>query len=296
MHIASNRVRDIERYCHQELDELYGASEVKAMVRMLFEAFVGWDMAMLLSRREETVDQSDLLRFHWAVEDLKRWRPIQQIIGWTTFCGCRIAVDEHTLIPRPETEEIVEHILSTYGDQAPRRVADLCTGSGCITIALAKRWPEATVIAVDYSEEALTVAQRNAAENGVSVQFVRADLLSEGWEAALPPHPFDLLVSNPPYVRDSERTAMRRNVTEYEPAMALFVPDETPLVFYESIARFAQRRLATDGMGIVEINESLGKETAAMFESAGFNAAIAEDFRGKERAVTIHPKKGCYNQ
>ncbi len=287
MRMASNRVRDIERYFHQELDAMYGVGEVDAMLRMLFEAYMGWDPTAQLLHRDDTVNQSDLLRFHWAAEDLKRWRPIQHIIGWTEFCGCRIAVDEHTLIPRPETEEMVERIVAAYGERDPRHVIDLCTGSGCIAIALAKRWPGAEVIGVDVSGEALAVAERNAADNGVTVRFVQADILDDGWEEVLPPYPFDLIVSNPPYVRESERKEMSANVKDFEPGMALFVPDETPLVFYEALARFAQRRLAGEGQCHVEINEALGGATAAAFEAVGMDCEIRRDFRGKERVVSM---------
>lgn len=288
MKIPSNKVRDIERYICRELEGLYPDGEVRMMTRMLFEGFLGWDQVRLLTSKEETVNQSDLLRFHWAVEELKRYRPIQQIIGWTEFCGCRIAVDESTLIPRPETEEIVQRTISRLSEKRPKRVLDICTGSGCIAIALAKQWAEAEVTAIDISEKALEKARENGTANGVEIDWRRMDVLS-GRGLALP-HPFDLIISNPPYVTESERKNMQKNVLDWEPDMALFVPDDDPLRFYKTIAREARQNLATGGMVVVEINERFGQETAQIFKEKGFETEIQNDFKGKERMIIA--KKG----
>lgn len=279
---GSNRVADIERLFHKELDTIYGAGETRMMVRMLFEAWMGWPLAELLMRREETINQSDLLRFHWALEDLKRSRPIQQIIGWTLFCGCRIEVDENTLIPRPETEEIVERTIASYLERPPRRVLDICTGSGCIAIALAKAWPETEVWAVDISSEALAKARENAAGNGVEVAFIQADILNE--EVTLP-YPVDLIVSNPPYICERERKEMSTNVLDYEPGLALFVPDTDPMLFYRRIAQQCRRWIGERGRIVVEINEHYGKETLAEFEKEGAQGRVERDFWGKERMM-----------
>lgn len=288
MKIPSNKVRDIERYICRELGGLYTDGEVRMMTRMLFEGFLGWDQVRLLTSKEETVNQSDLLRFHWAVEELKRYRPIQQIIGWTEFCGCRIAVDESTLIPRPETEEIVQRTISRLSEKTPKLVLDICTGSGCIAIALAKQWAEAEVTAIDISEKALEKARENGTANGVEIDWRRMDVLSgRGMEL---PHPFDLIISNPPYVTESERKNMQKNVLDWEPDMALFVPDDDPLRFYKTIAREARQNLAAGGMVVVEINERFGQETAQIFKEKGFETEIQNDFKGKERMIIA--KKG----
>lgn len=281
---ASNRTGDVERLFHEELDCIYGVGEVRMFVRMLFEAWMGWSHAELLVRRNETINQSDLLRFHWALEDLKRQRPIQHIIGWVDFGGCRIRVDETTLIPRPETEEIVERVVTTAGKRVPRHVLDLCTGSGCIAIALAKRWPEADVVAVDISAKALDKARENAEINGVKVTFVQCDILKEELDL---PHPFDLIISNPPYVGDSERRDMGRNVLDYEPETALFVPDEEPLLFYKRIAQIGKKLLSDNGEIVLEINERYGKETLECFALEGFVGKVERDFRGKERMIKL---------
>jgi len=289
MHIPSNKVRDIERYFHIELTGLYPDGEIKMFVRMLFEAFMGWTFTELLLHRDSTVNQSDLLRFHWAVEDLKRFRPIQYIIGWTGFCECRIEVDENTLIPRPETEEIVQNTISLLADKPPRRILDLCTGSGCIAIALAKHLPHAQVAAVDISEKALAVAKKNAAANNVSINFLQTDIIHSPFSVLR--SPFSLIISNPPYVMDKERAAMQHNVLDWEPQQALFVPDSDPLLFYRAIADIADKHLAHDGMIVLEINESLGQETAQLFESHGFETALHSDFRGKARMLTARHKQ-----
>ena len=287
LRFASNRVRDIERYFLDTLEGLYPEGEVRMFVRMLFEAFLGWSHAELLSRRDETVNQSDLLRFHWAAEDLKRFRPIQHIVGSCEFCGCRIEVDETTLIPRPETEEMVTRIIDHFSDKAPRRIVDLCTGSGCIAIALAKQWPEAEVWGVDVSEPALQKAQKNAAENHVKVQFLQADILKEAaWRKKLP-YPVDLIVSNPPYVMEQEKRVMQRNVLDWEPAEALFVPDNDALVFYHAIADTAAACLSKKGNVVVEINEQLGDETLTVFRDLRFTGNIEKDFRGNARMAWI---------
>lgn len=283
MHIPSNKVRDIERYCHSELDSLYGIDEVCMFLRMLFEAFLGWDHVKLLTSKEQTINQSDLLRFHQAVEDLKEYRPIQHIIGYTDFCGCRINVDSSVLIPRPETEEIVEKTVNRLHSNPPKRILDLCTGSGCIAIALAKQWPGAEVTAVDISEKALGKARENGLRNNVKINWQQMDVLSIHKPAFL--NHFDLIVSNPPYIMELEKREMRRNVKDWEPSEALFVPDEDPLVFYSAIAKIAKKNLTKEGIIVLEINENLGIETCKLLESEGFTAKIEKDFRRKERCV-----------
>ena len=285
LRFKSNRVRDVIALFHEELDGIYGGGEVGVFCEMLFEAFLGWDKVRLLTSKEQTIDQSDLLRFHWALEDLKRQRPIQHIIGYTDFCGCRIEVTPDVLIPRPETEEMVEWIVKSYELRVMSGgILDLCTGSGCIAIALKKAFPAAETIGVDVSEAALAVARRNAQANDVSINFLQGDVLSESFNFQL--STFNLIVSNPPYVRESERTQVQRNVLDYDPALALFVPDEEPLRFYAAIAAIAKRSLAPEGMLVVEINEALAEETCEVIRGVGLDPTIHTDFRGKARWIS----------
>lgn len=301
MRIPSNRVRDIERYMHAELDGQYPAGEVQAFAYILFEAFVGWDKTHYLLHRDETIDQSDLLKFHWAVEDLKAYRPIQHIVGFTTFCGCKIQVSGAVLIPRPETEQMVcqvightapaAHGTSLWLRAAPATIVDLCTGSGCIAIALKKAFPQAQVTAIDLSPEALAIARQNATENGADVAFLQADILHDTIPSPPQGQPFgtvDLLIANPPYVRESERPGIARNVLDYDPPEALFVPDAEPLLFYEAIGAYAVRRLSAEGLMVVEINEALASETQSLLTAKGLHAEVHDDFRGKKRYITAH--------
>jgi len=290
----SNRVRDILALYHEELDPLYGPGEVRTFGEMLFEAFLGWDRVKLLTSRDHTVNQSDLLRLHWALEDLRRHRPIQHIIGHTDFRGCRIAVTPDVLIPRPETEEIVNWIATAFHAPHPApRILDLCTGSGCIAIALKKAFPTADVTAVDLSPAALAVARQNAKGNGTEINFVQSDILATPKEEDKEKNnsnfqfsTFNLIVSNPPYVRQSERAAMQRNVLDYEPGLALFVPDDDPLRFYRAIAALAEHRLAPDGLLALEINEALADDTCALLRQHGFNPQVHKDFRDRNRFIT----------
>ncbi len=318
LRFRSNCVRDILLLYHEELDGVYGSGEVGAFLTMLFEAFLGWGKVRLLTSKEQTIDQSDLLRFHWALEDLKQYRPIQHIIGYTDFCGCRIVVSPDVLIPRSETEEIVDWITSymSYGESEVNRnsietqpklnrrniggtselgrrntegrpkLIDLCTGSGCIAIALKKAFPQADVTAVDISSAALKIAQKNAQSNDVEVRFLQGNVLNDinglnGVDGF-----YGLIVSNPPYVMESERAQMQRNVLDYDPELALFVPDDDPLRFYRAIAAIAKHHLDKDGLLVVEINEALADETCEVIKAAGLAPTVHDDFRGKHRWIS----------
>ena len=304
LRFRSNRICDILALYHEELDGLYGSGEVATFVEMLCAEYLGWDRVRFLLGKDSTIDQSDLLRFHWALEDLKRHRPIQHIIGHVDFCGCRIEVSPAVLIPRPETEEMVQTLLNEEGGMRNEElnagtnnsslltphsslceaILDLCTGSGCIAIALKKALPQAEVTAVDLSPEALDVARRNADLNSTPITFLQSDILDPNFN--LSPLTFHLIVSNPPYVRDSERATMQLNVLDYDPPRALFVPDSDPLLFYRAIAAIAVRNLAPDGMLAVEINEALADETCALLRNHGLSPTLHHDFRSKTRWIT----------
>lgn len=281
MPFASNRFRDIEQEFHSELHDLYPEGERRSMLRLLAEEYLHWDTTAYLLHRDSTIDQSDLLKFYWAMEDLKRHRPLQHIIGHVHFCGQELEVDPAVLIPRRETEELVTLVESRC--DAPQTILDLCTGSGCIALALAAHYPQARVYGVDLSPDALAVAQRNAERNRKPVRFLCHDLLLS--PPPLPDSSFDLIVSNPPYVRESERTQMEPNVLDYEPSVALFVPDDDPLRFYRHIAHYASSHLSEAGLAAVEINEALGDETVSLFRKQGLDASLHKDLNDKDRFV-----------
>ncbi len=278
MRIASNRIRDIERFAYSELQGTYSKDEIRNLLRIMFDEYLGWNLTTWLLSKQKTINQSDLLKINFAIKDLKHHRPIQYITGKADFCGMTLAVNENVLIPRPETEGIVE--LAKKNLQSPKRILDLCTGSGCIAIALAKVFPNTEITAVDISEKALEVARQNAWNQGVAINLVQTDLLNDSL-AELPV--FDAIVSNPPYVRELEKAQMRPNVLDYEPQLALFVPDNDPLIFYRRIAEIADKHLVTNGLLIVEINENLGGEISGLFRAQGFEISLHNDFKEKTR-------------
>lgn len=282
MRIPSNKVCDIERFAYQELENLYPKSEIKTFILMLFEHFLGWNTAHFLAFKNSTINQSDLLKFNFAIKDLRNGKPIQYIIGNVEFCNAVLSVSPDVLIPRPETAELVYLIADNEKERSPQHILDLCTGSGCIAIALAKAFPSAMVFAFDISAEAMAVAQKNAECNHTNVSFLIADILREENPAG---ESYDIIVSNPPYVRDMEKTMMNRNVLDYEPHLALFVPDDDPLIFYRHIAEFATKHFKTGGKLYLEINEALGNETAALLEKQGYRCIVHKDSFGKDRMI-----------
>ena len=300
----TNRVADVEKCFLDVLKSLYPEAEVRSFFLILCEAFLGWDKVAYLLHRGETMNQSDLLRFHWALEDLRHYRPIQHIVGYTDFCGCRIRVNDKVLIPRPETEEMVYECVNALvrecvSEDSSINILDLCTGSGCIAIALKKMLPESKVTAVDISPEALDVAKENAKDNAVEVKFECGNVLTcecvsanasatheltQSSNQAI--KQYDLIVSNPPYITESERSSMSRNVLDYDPPLALFVDDNDPLLFYRHIVAFAQKHLSSNGMLAMEINERFGTETLQLLAENRFSGVLHKDFRGKDRFVT----------
>ncbi len=287
--MSSNLVRDCRKYYAGELEKLYGSDEANALIMILLEHYFNIDRMKIALEPDLRLSESELLTLHFAVKELLKNKPVQYIIGETEFCGMRFFVNENVLIPRPETEEIVNMIVSCR-DKAclvptGYNVLDIGTGSGCIAISLAKLIPDSDVTAVDISEKALEVAKKNAEANEVSVTFIKDDILNPQNRDLLNGQ-FDIIVSNPPYVCESEKSEMRANVLDYEPSTALFVSDNDPLVFYRKILEFAQKALKPNGEVWFEINEKFGKETAELCHSEGFkNVEIIRDFRERERIL-----------
>lgn len=292
MKMSSNSIRDCRRYYASQLESIYGSDEANALIMILLEHYFNIDRVKIALEPDLRLSESELLTLHFAVKELLKNRPIQYIIGETEFCGMRFFVNENVLIPRPETEEMVRLLavghwpLAVKTDGRPS-ILDIGTGSGCIAISLAKLIPNSDVTAVDVSEKALEVARKNAEENGVNVHFVHDDILNPHVKTyGRASQQFDIIVSNPPYVCESEKSDMRANVLDYEPSTALFVSDNDPLVFYRKILEFAQKALKPDGEVWFEINEKFGIEMKNLCHEMGFkNAEIIRDFRGKERVV-----------
>ncbi|MBO6057365.1 MAG: peptide chain release factor N(5)-glutamine methyltransferase [Bacteroidales bacterium] len=289
MKTSSNLVRDCRKYYAGELEKLYGSDEANALIMILLKHYFNIDRMKIALEPDLRLSESELLTLHFAVKELLKNKPVQYIIGETEFCGIRFFVNENVLIPRPETEELVNMIVSCR-DKAclvptGYNVLDIGTGSGCIAISLAKLMPDSNVTAVDVSEKALEVAKKNAEANEVNVTFIKDDILNPQNRDLLNGQ-FDIIVSNPPYVCESEKSDMRANVLDYEPSTALFVSDNDPLVFYRKILEFAQKALKPNGEVWFEINEKFGNEMKNLCHEMGFkNAEIIKDFRDRDRIL-----------
>ncbi|MEO5645492.1 MAG: peptide chain release factor N(5)-glutamine methyltransferase [Bacteroidia bacterium] len=291
MRIPSNKISDIAQYFRNELSTLYEKEEIEKFIQYCFEDFVGFSKTDLLVKQDKTVSESDLLKFHFAVKDLKRGRPIQYILGKASFYGLEFIVNSSVLIPRPETEELVKLILDDAKSHTESfSILDIGTGSGCIAIALKKNLPRCHVYALDISEEALNVAKENALRNACEIHLIHADICDAASMDKLPA--CTIMVSNPPYIKSSERASMHENVVEHEPHIALFVPDEDALLFYKAIAATGKLKLKSGGAMYVEINEALGIDTAILFQKAGYSdVQLLQDMQGKDRMIKAKLEK-----
>lgn len=286
------------------LESLYPQKEARFIVLMLCEEVLGTERYTHIVEPEFKIDDKKLPELEAAMERLKKMEPVQYVLGHTEFYGRTFKVDPAVLIPRPETELLcrdaiklgmrVYRMRSPYGKNAePVRILDLCTGSGCIAWTMALSIPGSRVTAVDISDAALEVAagQDFASElkskETFKPEFIKADVLDSEQEIEL--GPFDMVLSNPPYIMESEKEDMRRNVLEYEPESALFVPDDDPLLFYRAIARWSQRFMSPDGVGLSEVNESLARQTETVFKAAGYaHTEIVRDLSDKNRYIIYH--------
>ena len=285
----------------RSLESLYPTAEARNLVSLLCQELIGVQNYTHIIEPQYVIAKKDEPLLEAGLERLKTGEPIQYVVGGCEFCGRRFHVTPDTLIPRPETEMLVREAIkvadrlhrlrSPYGKGAePVRVLDLCTGSGNIAWSVALGVPGVQVVGVDISDGALEVArgQNFAAElkatGALTPTFVKADVLDPGQD--FPWGPFDLILSNPPYIQEKEKAAMRRNVLDYEPALALFVPDEDPLLFYRAVAAWSIRFFTPDGMGFSEINEELGTDTLEVFRAAGFQEVeLLNDFFDKNRFI-----------
>ena len=265
------------------LQGVYDKEEVHCFFYILCDFFLQYSRFEVSMSQDTVVSETNIARFEKVLLRLKTQEPIQYILGTTEFYGLTFKVNKHTLIPRPETEELVDWVLSNLHDQdSMLDILDIGTGSGCIAISLAKNIPTARVSGLDISEKALEVAQENAVKNQVLVSFCKKDIL----ETTALKNKYDVMVSNPPYVRQLEKKAMNANVLDYEPGVALFVPNEDPLLFYRKIAQLAMVSLQTRGWLYFEINEYLSKEMDVLLKDIGFaNIEIKKDFREVPRMI-----------
>ncbi|WP_345951921.1 peptide chain release factor N(5)-glutamine methyltransferase [Mucilaginibacter sp. PAMB04274] len=268
-----------------DLTGMYSTQETDAITSLLLSDLTGKNKGWLkaFDSYEMSTEQSQQLLD--ALEQLKTGKPIQYILGHTEFYGLNFMVNPSVLIPRPETEELVEWVLASVDRETKYDILDMGTGSGCIPICLKKFLPASTVASIDLSAEALQTAERNAELNQVDVKFLQADILNLA-EPEVTSKQYNVIVSNPPYVTMTDKEQMHQNVTNFEPHTALFVSNEQPLIFYEAIASFAHTNLTKNGFLFFEINESYGNKTVDMLLAKGFvNIELRQDMTGKDRMI-----------
>jgi release factor glutamine methyltransferase len=261
----------------------YNENEIRQIALLLLQHFWQISEVEFYTDKQKRLDEKFDKDFSKSLNLLLQHTPVQYVLGATEFYGLRFSIDENVLIPRPETEELVDWIIAE--NRNVQTVIDIGTGSGCIAVSLAKNIKNAKVFALDISEKAIEKALQNAENNNVEIAFWCADILSDN---NFPQVKFDCIASNPPYVRESEKSKMQQNVLDFEPHSALFVPDNDALRFYRAIADFAILHLAENGKIYVEINENLASETQNLFRLKGFlQTELREDLNGKNRMIKI---------
>ncbi len=272
-----------------QLKNLYAEREAANITDWVMEHVTGKKKIERLLDKHMLLPENVQAQLQQITKELRTHRPVQYVLGETWFCGMKFFVNEHVLIPRPETEELVDWVVEESEELKVKseKLLDVGTGSGCIPIALKKKLgSSASITSVDVSKDALQVAQKNADALGADVSFLHIDFLNEdGWEG-LPV--FDCIVSNPPYIKRSEEKDMGKNVLDFEPGIALFVPDEDALLFYRKIALFAKEHLAKNGFIFLEINEALGKGVTELYNSFGYVVELRKDLQGKDRMMKVN--------
>lgn len=274
---------ELKHFIHQRLGKLYENTEIQSFYFMLLAHYGHYSKVDVLTNTEEELPEEVVLPIKKAIKALLSAEPIQYVLGETEFCSYRFFVTKDVLIPRPETEELVDWVYRQYKNTVtPFKILDIGTGSGAIAVSLKKLLPQAEVTAIDVSAEALAIARRNAKTNGAAIHFLQQDILMTDRL----PEKYDVIISNPPYVRFAEQADMHPNVLNYEPHLALFVSDENPLLFYDKIAELAYRFLTPQGSLFFEINQYLGKETQDLVRQKGFNEVILQqDLLGNDRML-----------
>ena len=259
-------ISQLKSLFHSELKNIYPVNEIDSFYHILTESELNLSRVDKALDPERLIEQASELFFRKALKELASEKPVQHITNKTEFYGLDFTVNKDVLIPRPETEELVAWVLQEANDRKKLKILDIGTGSGCIAISLAKNLTTAKVTAIDFSESALKTAQQNAKDNNVAVDFIQQDIL----KTDVLPDIYDIIISNPPYIRELEKVEIQKNVLSFEPHSALFVSDDNPLLFYKKIATLATKHLSENGLLFFEINQYLGKETLEMLKTTGF--------------------------
>lgn len=275
-------LQDLKILLKQKLTTHFEAVELSSIIGMLIEEVSGWNRTQQIIHQNTVFNQAQVDQIEKYTEHLISGKPIQYILGKAWFMGQNFTVNENVLIPRPETEELVEWIIS-YANIKNKilSILDIGTGSGCIAIALKKALPHCEVSALDISKEALKLAQLNANNLNVSIQWMEQNILDTvALEKA-----YDIIVSNPPYIPIREKESMQKQVVNFEPSLALFVPDEDPLIFYRTIAKMAKQSLSKNGQLFFEIHYDQGNAILALLNELNFHAELRQDSFGKDRMI-----------
>jgi len=284
MKIPNNTLQSVVEYFNSELKNIIKDSELEAMLPIVLEHFLGVSKVDAVLNPSQKFSESDLLKIIFTVKELKMNKPLAYILGEWEFYGLRFFVNENTLIPRPETEELVHLIIEQANKESNISILDIGTGSGCIALALKNELPNAELNAWDVSEEAINIVRKNADLNKLNIIIEQVDILVN--KDVLLPSKLDIIVSNPPYIPVQEKALMHSNVLDFEPDLALFVADTEPLLFYITIADFAKNNLKKGGKLYFEINENYGAETQEMLINKGFNKVlVVKDLNGKDRMI-----------
>ena len=276
-------ILELKRFFKQELSLIYTDAESAELYSIFLNQLVGFNKFQQRKLMNQELLKSDIEELHAIIDDLKTGKPYQQILGETEFYGLKFFVDEHVLIPRPETEELLELAIEKVKDLGlglGLKILDIGTGSGIIPIVLKKHFPKAQVTAIDYSENALKTAQKNAEFHQVEIKLIHQDYLSEPLNEF-----YDVIISNPPYIGIEEASEISDSVKEFEPKMALFSPTSNALIFYEKIAKDCKNHLSENGLVFLEINQKLGKETLELFVEVLSKVELSKDLSGNERFV-----------
>lgn len=284
MNMTNQTLKSASNFFKKELEIIYDESELNQILQISFFHFFGWNRADLVLNQNVLISKKDAKKIVDLIEELKTNKPLAQIMGEWEFYGLVFKVNEQTLIPRPETEELVQLIVEENKNVKNCKVLDIGTGTGCIAISLKSEMKDASVSAFDISTEVLKIAAENAKLNKLKVSFKEVNILD--WERQKLVEKYDVIVSNPPYIPEKEKELMHQNVLDFEPELALFVNNKEPLIFYEKIADFAIENLIPNGKLYFEINENYGQQTKQMLVDKMFkNVAIVNDINGKDRII-----------
>lgn len=285
MFVQTNSVKAIKQYIKERLNQLFSDSEIRQITNEALMKRLGLSQSDLMTSNDLLLSESDLLYFRSIVKRLIANEPFQYIIGSTEFYGLEIKTDKRALIPRPETEELVEWIRESFHSKPPQKILDICTGSGCIALALKSSFINSVVVGSDYSKEAIELAKENALSLNLVIEFLEFDALSNSTYPFIE-NEFDVIISNPPYIPNDDKIEMSLNVLNFEPHIALFVENDSPIVFYQKIAENALRFLKPNGYLFFEIHERFSKEVLDDLNQKGFiNCQVKKDLQGKYRMV-----------